>query len=182
LASKDIPDGYFWFHLGLGGLDLKSSFVPLVVIRDKIIRDPQELMQKYLKVERQGYEVAKKNSEEGRFPADLLLHHLRRTLRPKLSSLFPNMSKYREQTSVELLYTHEKLNAEPKESSFMPTENFRHYHDKWSQLTNYDKWNIQLFGDETAEKSGSLQLVERGLLTGMVEMFRESRFKWQNYE
>jgi hypothetical protein len=69
LASKDIPDGYFWFHLGLGGLDLKSSFVPLVVIRDKIIRDPQELMQKYLKVERQGYEVAKKTSASS--PANL---------------------------------------------------------------------------------------------------------------
>jgi hypothetical protein len=38
-----------------------------------------------------------------------------------------------------------------------------------------------LFGDETKEKCGSLQVVERGLLpTGMVDMFRESRFKWQN--
>jgi hypothetical protein len=38
----------------------------------------------------------------------------------------------------------------------MPTENFRPYHDKFLESTNYDKRNIQLFGDETAEKFGSL--------------------------
>ncbi|TVY45405.1 hypothetical protein LSUB1_G000775 [Lachnellula subtilissima] len=44
---KDIPEGYFYFPASKGGLDLKSPFVPLYMIRDQITANPDSYMDKF---------------------------------------------------------------------------------------------------------------------------------------
>lgn len=40
----DIPDGYLYFPLELGGLDLQSPFVSLLQIRDEVLESPTQLL------------------------------------------------------------------------------------------------------------------------------------------
>jgi len=47
-------------------------------------------------------------------------------------------------------------------------------------LSPYYRWIVQLYAADMIETFGGLNVVEKGLLpTGMVNMFRQSRFKWQ---
>jgi hypothetical protein len=48
------------------------------------------------------------------------------------------------------------------------------------RMNSYNRWIIQLYAPDMMSRFGGLNIVEKGLLpTGMVSMFRESRFKWQ---
>jgi hypothetical protein len=50
----------------------------------------------------------------------------------------------------------------------------------WDCMTSYHRWIIQLYAPDMMARFGGLNVVEKGMLpTGMVSMFRESRFKWQ---
>jgi hypothetical protein len=47
-------------------------------------------------------------------------------------------------------------------------------------MNSYHRWIIQLYAPDMMARFGGLNVVEKGLLpTGLVSMFRESRFKWQ---
>lgn len=43
----DIPEGYLYFPMYMGGLDLKSPFVNLYLIRDTIMKKPDSAMDQF---------------------------------------------------------------------------------------------------------------------------------------
>lgn len=52
-------------------------------------------------------------------------------------------------------------------------------HGDWLLLKPYQQWVVQLYASEMIARFGGLNVVEKGLLpTGMVKMFRQSRFQW----
>lgn len=64
----DLPDGFLYFPVELGGLDLKSPFVELLQIRDSF-QDPHSLLEEYEENEQADYLEAKRrfdNSEIAR--------------------------------------------------------------------------------------------------------------------
>jgi len=45
----------------------------------------------------------------------------------------------------------------------------------------YQQWVVQLYGSDMISRFGGLNVVEKGLLpTGLVQMFRRTRFKLQD--
>lgn len=57
---SDVPDAFLFVHESLGGLGLRNPFVPLLLVRDDLLKDPEERMAKFHKAEREEYESAKR--------------------------------------------------------------------------------------------------------------------------
>jgi hypothetical protein len=95
---------------------------------------------------------------------------------------FEEFTRYREQASRDLHTAYSKLLVEPVEDEVTVTSDVANLEKKksWGRMDSYHRWIIQLYSQEMIQKFGGLNVVDKGLLpTGMVSMFRESRFKWQ---
>jgi hypothetical protein len=186
---EDIPDGYLYFGGDYGGLDVKSPFVGLYLLHksekeraDVTNRDaekPDAEMDRFFEAEERAYSLAKKKYEEGKVSNHSgLSHTITNALKDSDFMSFEEYTRYRELTSSELLLAYENLLYESTEREVVKTSDVQV--NDWYGLTNYQRWIIQLYAPEMIARFGSLTVVDKGLLpTGMVNMFRESRFKWQ---
>jgi len=204
----DIPEGYLYFPMSMGGLDLKSPFVNLYLIRDTIMKKPDSAMDQFFADEETSYRIAKSNFEKGRVPGrPSTLYSLKSDLDSESFMTFEEFTRYREQTSRDLHTAYSKLLVEPVEDEVTVTSDVANLlgghgtlsvggrgrgrggrggmprgiqKNSWGRMDSYHRWIIQLYSQEMMQKFGGLNVVDKGLLpTGMVSMFRESRFKWQ---
>ncbi|ESZ95613.1 hypothetical protein SBOR_4009 [Sclerotinia borealis F-4128] len=181
---KNVPEGHLYFPMFMGGLDLKSPFVPLYLIRDDIKKNLDDVMDAFFVRERNNYEKAKKQYETGTVTRRQHGPHpnMREYERVGFPS-FEEYTKYRERKSHALLCAYRCLIEEPVECGFDIKIRRVVRGPKGSEqkeLTTYQIWIVELYGSDMKERFGGLNVVEKGLLpTGMVGMFRESRFKWQ---
>jgi hypothetical protein len=204
----DIPEGYLYFPMSMGGLDLKSPFVNLYLIRDTIMKKPDAAIDQFFTDEESSYRVAKSNFEKGQVPGrPSPLYSLKSDLDSESFMPFEEFTRYREQTSKDLYTAYSKLIEEPVEDEVTVTSDVANVlgghatlaghgrgrgrggrggmprgvqKNTWGRMNSYHRWIIQLYAQEMMQQFGDLNIVEQGLLpTGMVSMFRESRFKWQ---
>lgn len=194
-----VPEGYLYFPIAFGGLDVKNPFIPLYAIRDNLLTDPDVKISRFLNDEREAYESAKRKFDTdtliGHDVSSLYGHSRRRTeiggryITPEFIKSdagkefmsFEEYTRFREQTSSELGSVFKALMMEPIELTVTQTSDVRAADSsrKFDGLRTYDKWIMQLYSGEMIERFGSVQVVERSLLpTGMVMMTRKSRFKW----
>lgn len=59
----DVPDAFLYFPEELGGLGVRNPFLPFLVVRDQVLKDPESRMARFLIEEREAYNMAKKNFE-----------------------------------------------------------------------------------------------------------------------
>lgn len=196
---EHIPEGYLYFPMSMGGLDVKSPFVPLYLVREDIRKNPDEIMDQFFLNERSEYELAKKKYEDGDLDLTRSRQYDQDLERAGFLS-FEEYTKYRERTSNALSSAYLQLISGANERRVDITVGreargtrgrgsrgrgggrggcgVRVREDK--ELTEYQKWIVQLYGSDMEKRFGGLNVVEKGLLpTGMVNMFRESRFRWQ---
>lgn len=184
---QDIPDGYLYFPIHMGGLDLKSPFVSLQLMMANICEDPEKIMDEFLDREEEDYKKAKEAFEDDNVPGR---HSLPYEVVSEFKDLkefisFEEYTRYREQTSARLGAVYETLMQEPTEQSVDRSIDPIHLTQRRRSsrrdlISGYEKWIIELYGNDMIKQFGGLVVVEHGLLpTGMVNMFRESRFKWQ---
>jgi hypothetical protein len=64
-SENNIPDGFLFFPVELGGLDLKSPFVGLLQIRESVKENPYDLIDDFEEAEREDYENAKRQFDTG---------------------------------------------------------------------------------------------------------------------
>lgn len=169
----DIPEGYLYFPMSMGGLDIKSPFIDLYLIRDKISSDPDKYMNDFFAIEEGKYNAAKAAFDDGdvqsRDNAKLAGH-------PFMP--FAEYIRYRERTSDDLHRAYMQLLKEPAQEEVTPMADVTAH--ARSKLTPYYRWVIQLYATDMIARFGGLNVMDKGLLhTGMVNMFRESRFRWQ---
>ncbi|CZR59341.1 uncharacterized protein PAC_09233 [Phialocephala subalpina] len=180
---KDIPEGYLYFPISMGGLDLKSPFIELYLIRESITKNPDSHMDLFFNQEEDEYRRVKDIFDKGKVPGqDQLPYSLKDQLANEPFMPFDEFTRYREQTSTKLYTAYRNLVQLPTEDEVERTSVVASHIDSraWSRLKSYERWVIQLYGSDMCERFGGLNVVEKGLLpTGMVSMFRESRFKWQ---
>jgi len=181
---QDVPEGYLYFPMSMGGLDLKSPFVNLYLIRDKVSKNPDEYMDTFFQDEEKDYRNAKRlyDSDPSRYRG---LHGILSEVSPKFQGKsfisFEEYARYREQTSSDLYTAYSRLIEEPMEDEVVQTNDVKAViGDGWESLSPYYRWIVQLYAPDMIARFGGLNVVEKGLLpTGMVNMMRESRFKWQ---
>ncbi|KAK6361931.1 hypothetical protein TWF730_005637 [Orbilia blumenaviensis] len=182
----DIPDGYLYFPVKLGGLELQNPFVDLYLIRDQFQQeDPYELMDVFFGEEDREYSLQKSRFEERKKAENsraAKLQGIEFLTREEYGS-------YREETSSLLLNKFKDFIEEPTEmgvdmrgdvqAAVSAAGNYN-ARGKASQWKNYDRWIFQLYAKEMMKRFGGLNIVDEGLLPmGLMAMLRQSRFKWQ---
>jgi hypothetical protein len=196
---SDVPDGFLFFPVELGGLDLKSPFINLLQIRESVKENPYDLMDEFEENEQHDYSTAKAVFERGD------MQNVRKNMEdpnytPKDGdSFFPldEFTRYREvfrsAGRADLRLTYGQLMRRPTEEpidvsvqvrqaldQLQGQSNLRGIVSNWNSMDAYWKWVAQMYGPEMVQKFGGMNVVDSGLLPiGMVGFFRQRRTKWQ---
>jgi hypothetical protein len=194
----DIPDGFLFFPVELGGLDLKSPFVNLLQLRDSVRENPHDLLDEFLEKEADDYVALKSLFDKGRVKHGVDREDM--SLLPTDTEPFISQSEFarwREafastgqanirDTFAELLHRpaeqHVDISVQVSQaiSQLQGQGNLRGITARWSGMDAYWKWIAQMYGGEMVERFGGLNVVDPGLLPiGMVGFFRARRTKWQ---
>ncbi|KAK3997071.1 hypothetical protein QBC44DRAFT_106980 [Cladorrhinum sp. PSN332] len=191
-----VPDSFIFLPEQLGGLGLRNPFVGLFLIRDQIKETPDDVINEYLKDERDSYLRAKKTFES-------LGERARRN---KLRSIYPDgewsddrirehaaldtfisleeFGRFRERFDITFSYKYVKLllvpnaveinlsgQAETKLRQFLAAGEFK--------PDAQQKWFLQLYADELLEDFGGLNLVDKQFLpVGVLTMMKGKRVRW----
>ncbi|KAH7414032.1 hypothetical protein DE146DRAFT_673709 [Phaeosphaeria sp. MPI-PUGE-AT-0046c] len=194
---SDIPDGFLFFPVELGGLDLQSPFVNLLQVRESVQEDPHQLMAEYGEKEQTDYETAKKVFDKGDVRRDpRYLEHP--DWKPEDASTFlsfEDFTQFRESLypagSADIRQTYRFLLHKPAETPIVISAQMQLALEQLRGQSNlrgitaggmdaYWKWIAQMYGPEMCERFGGLNVVDHGLLPiGMVGFFRARRTKWE---
>jgi hypothetical protein len=198
-SVKSVPDGFLFFPVELGGLDLKSPFVDLLQIRESVQENPFSLLDKYEEIELEDYTTLKRKFDKagirnGRRKGDNVNW---KPEDPDTFISYDEFIKYREVFAsigkANMLTTYAELLKRPREEPVEGSEqirqtlmeladqnNLRGITEDWDRMDSYWKWIAQMYGPEMINTFGGLNVVDFGLLPiGMVSMFRQRRTKWQ---
>lgn len=63
---NDLPDGFFYFPVELGGLELRNTFIPFLAMREDIKRSPKRTLQKAFLEDENNYHAVKGTVREAR--------------------------------------------------------------------------------------------------------------------
>ncbi|KAM0332983.1 hypothetical protein ACHAQA_001640 [Verticillium albo-atrum] len=185
----DVPDGYLYFPLSLGGLGLENPFVPMFLVRESVLEDPGKVMDDYLTEEAAGYRAARATFESP-YENDDGTNGLHRTLEdtqhdyPDLKDerffSFEEYTRYQERTSWALGRAFDEIRKEPEAEPLRELDDGVCSGRGWEKLSAYEQWVCRQHAKDMVSRFGGLAVVEQGLLPmGMMGMLRQSRFKWQ---
>lgn len=195
----DVPDGFLFFPVELGGLGLLNPFVGPLQIRDAVLENPLSLLQEFERDERQSYLLAKERFDNGEI-AEMRYAVADPNWKPLEGKddfmSFAEFVKYREDLDYEfdgqLRDVFIKLLLNPDEeainatqdvlnaiSALSPQTSLKGITSHWYSMEPYWKWVAQMYGPEMIRKFGGLNVVEPGLLpVGMVSLFQGKRATW----
>ncbi|KAJ4129288.1 hypothetical protein NW768_007824 [Fusarium equiseti] len=201
----DVPDGYLYFPMELGGLDLQSPFITHLQIHDQVLEGPLKLMIDFEEAERDAYEKYKERFMSGQ------TRQTRYSLddhdwtpesqhdRDNFMS-FDEFTRYREAYSFDLFKGTFKLDRISRKLMKRPSRrkveineaqsgaleqlrtepNLRGITGWWNDMDAYWTWVATFYGPEIVDRFGRLNIVNTELLPiAMVTLFRDKRVKWQ---
>lgn len=199
----DVPDGYFYFPVELGGLDLQSPFISLLQIRDSVLQSHDGLFKGMFEAEQQAYARCKYSFEHGsayrpRDGAHPPWQPEEQHDRDNFLS-FDDFVAHREDLCVfqgqfrptDIVWVFEQLMAQPDEKSIDTVAELetalaqvpaggRAIKQNWHEMNASWRWITAMYGPEIMERFGGLSIVDPGLLPmGMVGLLREKRVTWQ---
>lgn len=64
-SVHDIPDGWYYWPLSMGGLEVKNPFIPLYILREHINDDPANAFLKVIEKDEETYARCKESWEDG---------------------------------------------------------------------------------------------------------------------
>ncbi|KAF2434652.1 hypothetical protein EJ08DRAFT_668160 [Tothia fuscella] len=198
---KDIPDGFFFFPTELGGLDLRSPFVPLMQIRNDVLTSTTVLLDGFEEAEERAYRDAKRAFEKGDIADQRYdLHDPGWTPAKNKNEFMPfdEFTRYREAFvycyDQELADVFDKLLQRPSEQYIVSTSKvvngvnalsgqgkLNGITGNWYGIDAYWKWIAQMYGPEIIDTFGGMNIVDPGSLPiGMVSLFRGKRVGWND--
>jgi hypothetical protein len=205
IAPSDIPDGYLYWPVSRGGLGLQNPFIAPLLSRQHVDEDPEKVMDQYLKDEEFAYSRAKErfarhsstdpdpssataeSVASGQWLASSQWQHTWRDT-PEFADLRnePFMSavefgRHRERTEPGLGDVYRRLMRAPVTTRLAAGPEVQAaLGGQWADLSDGEKWVVQLFHKDMIARFGGADVVDEGLLpTGLITMLRESRFRWQ---
>ncbi|KAK4104745.1 hypothetical protein N658DRAFT_483599 [Parathielavia hyrcaniae] len=200
IAPSDIPDGYLHWPASMGGLGLQNPFITLLLSRRNVEEEPEKVLGRYLEDEEYAYARAKarfeaargsssssssnnnSNSSGGNSWLDAREFEDLRS-EPFLSAV--EFARYRERTESALVDAYRKLVTTPGSTSVVLSGDVQAAllngtASSWCELSDYEKWVVQLYHKDMIARFGGVDVVDQGLLPmGLIMMLRESRFRWQ---
>lgn len=195
--TDDVPDSFLFMPESLGGLGLKNPFIPLLLLRNEVCKDPKKRMIDFHKKEREQYETAKQEfealSERERRKRYKVVFHIDEDegTEPLISwknaqkfMSFEDFIKYREYTSKSLYDTYVYLLGQPKQGGVWKSDRVdrvkvgaREYLDFAAEPELL--WTVQFFETELFEKYGGLEVVDKSLLPmGVLKALKSMKVTW----
>ena len=183
-GNESIPDGFLYFPIKLGGLDLRNPFIPHLCVHADSLDNPLDRLQKAYDEEQEAYETAKQRFDSA------ATHKTATGFRPEKDPdtfmSFEEYTRFREEVSMQLASAYTDLQTGPKAQEVHLTSDVKtalstsgvQFGDGMQKA--YDKWIMQLYGPEIIREYGALSLGDSELLPiGLVNMMRSEKFRWQ---
>jgi len=175
----DLPQGYFYFPMDGGGLEVHDPMIELFAVRDPIEEVHEETpLTKTKEEDENDYRILKEKWQTTTYNQFRYL--------PQVSTEFMPYEEYISARETRLTSWHAKyvvylavatpknLIAAPVVEASLKTAG----HD-WNNLNYYQKWLVSMFGDELVQKFGGMEIVDPTLIPlVMVQLFKGSRMKW----
>lgn len=192
---SDLPDAFIYLPEQLGGLGLRNPFVGLFLVRNKITQTPEEIIDEYLKTERNVYMEQKKNFEglteqvrrrrlRGIYP-ETDLNKVSAIPESELTTFFSleEYSRFRERLSGTFHTTFERLTSIPETEEIALSREVSmgliEFLADSVRLDAEKKWFLQLYAKELLEQFGGLNLVDKQFLpVGVLAMMRGKKVSW----
>ncbi|KPI36697.1 uncharacterized protein AB675_10092 [Cyphellophora attinorum] len=190
------PDGFWYFPVVNGGMELHNPIVPLVNMRESFKLSPGDFLVRADRMDEQNYvEQETRYNKRGRgYGVDSHSYSLKSTL--NMSGNEPFMSraeflKHREQTSYNLTIAYRDLLKVPEEVAMEKTDDIaamlatadtgkRAISSDWYSMNAYWKWVVCVHGKDIVERYGKLQLVDAAQVPlGVVSVMKSSKVRWQ---
>ncbi|KUI70537.1 hypothetical protein VM1G_05736 [Cytospora mali] len=190
----NIPDGYFYSPVEIGGLDLQSPFISLLQIRDSVLESHDSLFETMYEAELGAYELLKsrfhRSTQTGsiktfrRGVADPNWEPESQQDREEFFS-FDEFVQHREEICIfphisqpkDISWVYSQLMAKPTEQSVDPDifsgmwaslgqlgTSNRKIIREWNKMDSYWRWVMVMYGPEIVERFGDLSIVDAGLL------------------
>ena len=167
---KDIPNGWFYFPITRGGLEVWNPVVDFLSVRDNLKVQPNtffalrdEDVKEYLRLQaawRSG--EGSSNSAAKRFLSFERYIEGRETRLPKWRDAYKALQNAPNASSITL-------------SSRIVDD----LHDTF--LDGYQEWNAALYAEDIFRRFGTLTIVEPTLIpVGMVSVFKNSKIQWDS--
>ena len=174
-GKSDFPEGYFYFPIATGGLELKNPFIELCSIERESKQNPQkykEIFDKSKEDDEESYESYKNAWERS---SKLLLTSFM-TYDEYLSLRDVWAPEWGRQYEIALEdRDREEVNKTPAIEA--ATKSSKHW-NKWFELSVQERWLVALYGEQLVDKFGGLDVVDTNLIPlGMVELFKRSRIQ-----
>ena len=178
---ENIPDGFLYFPIELGGLGLRNPLIPLFGVREKSFKDPVSKLDGAFELDEIDYNRAKQSYEDG-FSTLRPLHAIPDSKVEPFMSL-DEYNEYCEETSAHLHRAYTELLKPPERVDMETTPdiwNDGRLQGQSDAANSYERWVLQLYGSEIIGKYGGLALGERALLPiGLATLLRGEKMRWQ---
>ncbi|KAF7313469.1 hypothetical protein HMN09_00502800 [Mycena chlorophos] len=162
---KDLPDGYFFFPISCGGLELRNPLIELLAVRDEFTEDPAAEFTEQMS---QDHDTYLKLLEAWNAKGAARFLDVQLNFPP-----FEEYASYRETGLLSWLTRYQSLmkTAYPRQLN-VPSAL---HTPRMSAMDFYDKWILALYGDQVLKKFGSLEPVDADLIpVGLVHLFSGS--------
>ncbi|EED21555.1 conserved hypothetical protein [Talaromyces stipitatus ATCC 10500] len=204
----DLPDGFFYFPIELGGLELHNPFISLLAMREGITQMPQRIIEDVYLGEELDYEIAKKKWQVGNLGTSTYRNSISwkrdGSDPPESFYSFEEHTAHLETTSHRLRAAYEELLRVPEEievgqsidirsGHMLPVEKKRGRFNRaelrkskdritsiWDDMLPYWKWVAEVYSAGMVQKYGGLSAVDRALMPlGVVKVLRQGKVRWQ---
>ena len=176
---QDIPDGFFYLPIELGGLGIRNPFIPLYLVYQDSSKEPMHLIDMTFEYEEEAYNKAKKAYEDGTSRSRF------HPTSPDVDSFmsFKEYVRYAEETSTHLQQAYTKLLTAPEDVYVGLSDDLRNARYELPGIqggNSYNDWVLQLYGGDIIRRYGGLAMGEKRLLPiGLVSMLRGEKVRWQ---
>jgi hypothetical protein len=177
----DLPQGYFYFPISSGGLELRNPMIEPFAVRNEVSSDPESTFIVRMEQDYEAYCNLKERWEQS--DSTYRFYTSTKTFMPYSEYVSQRETRLRSWVSP---YTNLLAVGSPIHVSLSPAVEaalksaWPGDEERWNRSMDfYQKWVIGLYADEVVERFGSLEVVDPTLIpVGMVQLFRSSRMRW----
>lgn len=167
---KDIPNGWFYFPISRGGLEVWNPIVDFLSVRNNLKVQPNtffELMEEDKKEYWRLFTAWKSGEGSSNSAAKRFL-----TLEQYVEGRETRLPKWRD--------AYRYLQKAPNASSIALSSRITDDLDG-AYLDGYQEWNAALYAEDIFRRFGTLTIVEPTLIpVGMVSVFKNSKIQWDS--
>ncbi|GKZ76061.1 hypothetical protein AnigIFM56816_003522 [Aspergillus niger] len=195
---EDLPEGFFYFPVEFGGLELLNPYIPFLAMRENIKATPKGRLHKAFVQYEVEYHDCKRRFDEGTSAEPST--SLRTEVDDDLADMtLEEYTRYSETYSRPLLEAYTELIRVPKEISInltpelhrnqmsldesvtKDTSDRKAISDMWYSMSAYWQWTAELYQEEMVKTYGNLAAVNReSMPVGVVKTLKEGKLRWQS--